>query len=104
MELDEVLRGGARDKMRAEDVRAWFGESQVLRGVTLPVRERKVTAIIGPSGCGKSTFLRCLNRMHEISAGARVLGRVMLDEPSPYERACDVYAAIGCVQIGRAHV
>ncbi|MEW6442746.1 MAG: phosphate ABC transporter ATP-binding protein PstB [bacterium] len=65
--------------MRAEGVRAWFGANEVLKGITLPVLERQVTAIIGPSGCGKSTFIRCLNRMHEEVPGARVEGRVLLD-------------------------
>ena len=71
-------------KMRAEDVRAWFGASQALRGVTLPIVERQVTAIIGPSGCGKSTFVRCLNRMHEVVPGARMEGRVLLDGQNIY--------------------
>jgi phosphate transport system ATP-binding protein len=71
-------------KMRAEDVRAWFGSAQALRGVTLPIVERQVTAIIGPSGCGKSTFVRCLNRMHEVVPGARMEGRVLLDGQDIY--------------------
>jgi phosphate transport system ATP-binding protein len=68
-----------QDKMRAEDLRAWFGNVQALKGVTLPVAKHRVTAIIGPSGCGKSTFIRCLNRMHEVVPGARLEGRVLLD-------------------------
>jgi phosphate transport system ATP-binding protein len=74
------------EKMRAEGLRAWFGASQALGGVTLPILEKNVTAIIGPSGCGKSTFVRCLNRMHEVVPGARVEGRVLLD-------GNDIYAA-----------
>jgi len=71
-------------KMRAEGLRAWFGATEVIRGITLPVAERRVTAIIGPSGCGKSTFVRCLNRMHEVAAGGRVSGRVLLDGQDIY--------------------
>ena len=77
------------EKMRAEGLRAWFGKSEALKGITLGVAERRVTAIIGPSGCGKSTFVRCLNRMHEVVPGARVEGRVLLDGTSIYGRGVD---------------
>src|SRR5262245_58519407 len=66
-------------KMKTENLRAYFGATLALKGVTLPIVEHKVTSIIGPSGCGKSTFIRCLNRMHEVVAGARVEGRVTLE-------------------------
>ncbi len=66
-------------KIRVEGLRAFFGGAEVIKGVTLPIRRNKVTAIIGPSGCGKSTFVRCLNRMHEVTPGARADGRVLLD-------------------------
>jgi len=71
-------------KMSTDDLRAWFGTQEVLKGVTLALAERQVTAIIGPSGCGKSTFLRCLNRMHETVPGARAQGRVWLGEQDIY--------------------
>ncbi len=67
-----------QEKMRAEDLHAWFGDVHALKGVTLPIAEHRVTAVIGPSGCGKSTFVRCLNRMHEVVPGARLTGRVLL--------------------------
>ncbi|MFL5561642.1 MAG: phosphate ABC transporter ATP-binding protein PstB [Gemmatimonadaceae bacterium] len=57
---------------------AWFGKQPAVRGVSVDLREREVTAIIGPSGCGKSTLLRCLNRMHETVPTARVEGTVLL--------------------------
>jgi phosphate transport system ATP-binding protein len=70
---------GARPKMRAEDVRVFYGEKEALKGVSIEVHDDKVTAFIGPSGCGKSTFLRCLNRMNDTIAGARVTGTITLD-------------------------
>jgi phosphate transport system ATP-binding protein len=79
----------AAEKMRAEGLRAFFGTSEALRGITLPLVEKKVTAIIGPSGCGKSTFVRCLNRMHEVVPGARAQGRVLLDGVDVYGRGVD---------------
>lgn len=77
------------DKMRAENLSAWFGDKRALKSVTLPLVERKVTAVIGPSGCGKSTFIRCLNRMHEVVPGARTAGEVLLDGQSIYTREVD---------------
>jgi phosphate transport system ATP-binding protein len=67
------------EKMRAAGLRAWFGSTPALKGITLPIVEKRVTAVIGPSGCGKSTFIRCLNRMHEVVPGARADGVVTLD-------------------------
>jgi phosphate transport system ATP-binding protein len=58
---------------------AWFGKRKVLENCTLTMEERHVTALIGPSGCGKSTFLRILNRLHEVVAGAQISGKVELD-------------------------
>jgi phosphate transport system ATP-binding protein len=77
------------DKMSAKDLRAWFGETMALRGISLPIKDRKVTAVIGPSGCGKSTFIRCLNRMHEVVVGARVSGHVLLDQEDIYRLGTD---------------
>ena len=87
--LEDSVRAAAvtgPEKMRAEGLRAWFGRTLALKDITLPIRSEKVTAIIGPSGCGKSTFIRCLNRMHELTPGARLEGRVLLD-------GTDIYAA-----------
>src|SRR5262249_51316392 len=77
------------EKMRADGLRCWFGKTVALKGVTLPIAEEKVTAIIGPSGCGKSTFVRCLNRMHELVPGARVEGQVLLDGADIYSAGID---------------
>jgi phosphate transport system ATP-binding protein len=75
-EEQDSLRAPTR--IEVDDLDAWFGSIHAVRGVSLRVPDRQVTAIIGPSGCGKSTFLRCLNRMHETVPGARVSGRVVL--------------------------
>ena len=55
-----------------DNVNFAYGAQQALKGISLKVEERKVTAFIGPSGCGKSTLLRCLNRMNDLIDGARV--------------------------------
>jgi phosphate transport system ATP-binding protein len=76
--------GADSPKLHAEGLRASFGVTEVLKGITLPIARETVTAIIGPSGCGKSTFIRCLNRMHEVVEGAHVSGRVLLDQQDIY--------------------
>jgi len=65
-------------KARAEDLSFFYGSVQALKNLTIDIREKRVTALIGPSGCGKSTFLRCFNRMHDLTPGARYEGRIVL--------------------------
>lgn len=81
-----------RTRLLAESLDAWFGPIHAVHGITLPVLEGGVMAIIGPSGCGKSTFLRCLNRMHETVPNARVSGRVLLDGRDIYDRGVNAIA------------
>jgi phosphate transport system ATP-binding protein len=86
--------------VRLEGLRAFYGESEQVKGIDLDFRANEVTAIIGPSGCGKSTMIRCINRMHEEIPGARAEGRVLLDELDVYDSGVDVVAvrrAIGMV-------
>ncbi|HEY3364455.1 MAG TPA: phosphate ABC transporter ATP-binding protein [Symbiobacteriaceae bacterium] len=66
-------------KLQTVDLRVCYGRTEALKGVSLAMPDRAVTALIGPSGCGKSTFLRALNRMHDVAGGTRVSGRVLLD-------------------------
>jgi phosphate transport system ATP-binding protein len=65
-------------KARAEELSFFYGTIQALKSVTIEIRDKQVTALIGPSGCGKSTFLRCFNRMHDLTPDTRYEGRVML--------------------------
>jgi len=78
----------ANTRLRLETVRltALFGQLRAVRDVSLLFPAHTVTAIIGPSGCGKSTLLRCLNRMHELTPGASVVGAVLLDNVNVYAR------------------
>lgn len=67
-----------RLKARVEALSFFYGDFQALKNLNIEVRERHVTALIGPSGCGKSTFLRCFNRMHDLTAGTRYEGCIRL--------------------------
>ena len=67
----------------------WYGANQALFDVDIRIPTRAVTAIIGPSGCGKSTFLRALNRMHELTPGTRIAGRLRLFGEDLYAAAID---------------
>jgi phosphate transport system ATP-binding protein len=78
-----------QNKITVENLNALFGNKQVLHDINLEIRENRITAIIGPSGCGKSTFIRCINRMHEVVAGARVSGKVLIDGKDIYDREVD---------------
>jgi phosphate transport system ATP-binding protein len=65
-------------RAQVRDLSFWYGTHQALHSISLPVADRKTTAVIGPSGCGKSTLLRCFNRMHDLYAGARYEGAIDL--------------------------
>jgi phosphate transport system ATP-binding protein len=86
--------------VKLEQLRAFYGESEQVKGIDLEFRANEVTAIIGPSGCGKSTMVRCINRMHEEIPGARAEGRVLLEDLDVYDSSVDVVAvrrAVGMV-------
>jgi phosphate transport system ATP-binding protein len=61
------------------DVRVLYSGRKALSNVTINIARKQVLAVIGPSGCGKSTFLRCLNRMNDTIAGARITGSILLE-------------------------
>jgi phosphate transport system ATP-binding protein len=70
--------------IKVENLKAWFGKTEALHGISMDVAPGQATAIIGPSGCGKSTFVRCLNRMHETIPEARAEGKVRIGETDIY--------------------
>jgi phosphate transport system ATP-binding protein len=78
--------------IRLEGLNAYYGDHQAVKQVSMTFEGGKVTAIIGPSGCGKSTMVRCINRMHEEIPGARIEGRVLLDDLDLHGPGVDVVA------------
>jgi phosphate transport system ATP-binding protein len=79
-------------RIETADLSCYYGSTKAVEGVTLTVEPKSVTAFIGPSGCGKSTFLRALNRLHEVIPGARIEGKVLLDDEDIYDPAIDASA------------
>ena len=65
-------------KAESKNLDFYYGEFKALKGISMPVFEHKVTALIGPSGCGKSTYLRCFNRMHDLYPGHKYDGSIHL--------------------------
>ena len=84
--------------LKIENLYAGYGEQEVLKGVSLSIPECRVVAVMGPSGCGKSTLVRCINRLHELTPGAYVRGRVLLRGEDVYRMdPCLVRRKIGMV-------
>jgi phosphate transport system ATP-binding protein len=80
--LSDAPRGAIAEtapaKACASKLGFWYGNMQALKGLDMEIRDKRVTALIGPSGCGKSTFLRCFNRMHDLTPGTRYEGSIHL--------------------------
>ena len=91
MSSDDNLSGLVA-KLETKDLKATYGKVQALKGVSLKFPEKHVTAVMGPSGCGKSTLIRCLNRIHELTPGAKVQGEVILDGVNIYSSKVDPVA------------
>jgi len=77
-------------KMSVIDLEFYYGKTKALHGVTLPVVNNGVTALIGPSGCGKSTLLRAMNRIYGLYPGQRATGQILLDGIDILDRKVDV--------------
>ena len=105
--------------LEIDAVEKWYGDQQVLRGVSLDVEMHEVVCLIGPSGCGKSTLLRCINALEPIQGGEiridgqRITGRgVDIDAVrqdvgkvfQSYNLFPHMDVLTNITQIGRAHV
>src|SRR5881296_2001630 len=87
--VETVVESTDKFKVSIQNVNGWFGSKRAIKNINLNVKERTVTAFIGPSGCGKTTLVRCLNRMHEMTPGARAEGRVIVDGVDIYDKSID---------------
>lgn len=77
--------------MATEDLHVYYGDNHAIKGVSLPFKKNKVTALIGPSGCGKSTYLRALNRMNNEIDGCRMEGHIWYGDTDINRPEVDLY-------------
>ena len=70
--------------IKSKNFSAWFGSNHAVKNVSIEIPKNKVVAVMGPSGCGKTTFLRCINRMHELTPGAVSKGEMTLNNEDVY--------------------
>ena len=77
-------------KVRIQGVSYWYGERQVLDGITLDVPEKALTVFFGPAGGGKTTLMRLVNRLNDMVDGTRMTGRILLDGDDIYAPGTDV--------------
>jgi len=77
--MSEMKPVDQKTRIDIRNLSFFYGATQALKNVSLPLYDRKVTAFIGPSGCGKSTLLRVLNRIYELYPRQRAEGEVLFD-------------------------
>lgn len=75
--------------IEADQATIRYGDYSAVRGVSLAIAARQVTAIIGPSGCGKSTLLRAMNRMNDFEPSMAMEGRLYYRGQDIYDSSCD---------------
>jgi phosphate transport system ATP-binding protein len=78
-ESPQSRHAARKERISVRNLRFFYGNNEALRGITVPLFARQVTAFIGPSGCGKSTLLRVLNRIYDLYPQQRAEGEVLLD-------------------------
>ncbi|MCB1185931.1 phosphate ABC transporter ATP-binding protein PstB [bacterium] len=87
---DDSTAQDLHEKMSLRNLNFFYGGTQALFNLNLPLYDRRVTAFIGPSGCGKSTMLRVLNRMYDLYPGQRAEGEVTLEGESILRQGLDL--------------
>lgn len=87
---ETIIRPPGEIKLESRDLRLHYGSMLALKGISMAIPARRITALIGPSGCGKSSFLRCFNRMNDMIDGVRIDGETLLDGESIYQRDTDL--------------
>ena len=78
------------DIITVKDLQLWYGQTKALKGVSMNIPEKSITALIGPSGCGKSTFLKTLDRMNDLIPGVRIEGEVQYNGQDIFAPSVDV--------------
>jgi phosphate transport system ATP-binding protein len=80
-----------KNHISIQNLNAFYGDQQTLHDINVEIPEKQITAIIGPSGCCKSTLLKCLNRLIDLTDGARVSGKIFIDDINVLDSNVDVF-------------
>lgn len=74
-----------RTIISSKDFNAYYGSNHAVKNVNIDIPKNHIVAVMGPSGCGKTTYLRCINRMHELTPGATSKGKMLLNNQDIYD-------------------
>jgi phosphate transport system ATP-binding protein len=74
----------ANTHISVRDLNVHYGKLHVLKGITVDIPDKQITAIIGPSGCGKTTLLKTFNRLLESNQDVKISGEVLVDGVNLY--------------------
>ena len=86
---EQVVSDQTSLALSIEHMSVFYGSKLAVSDVTIPIKEKQITAFIGPSGCGKSTVLRSINRMNDLIPGARVEGTINYQGHNLYDPLVD---------------
>src|SRR5215204_7806833 len=89
---EEFQRGAAGHKEKVFELKGidvFYDDVAAVKGISMDVHRKDITAMIGPSGCGKSTLLRCLNRMNDLIPSAEVRGELLYHGEDLYGQRVD---------------
>src|SRR4051794_6818418 len=81
---------GLKPHLSVRNLSISYGNSHILKNVSIDIPDKKITAIIGPSGCGKTTLLKTFNRLIESADGIKISGEVLLDGQNIYDPKVEV--------------
>ncbi len=79
-----------KNQISIQNLNAFYHDQHTLHDINVEIPEKQITAIIGPSGCGKSTLLKCFNRLIDLTDGARVSGKIIIDGINVLDSTVDV--------------
>ena len=74
------MENSKQTKVVVKNLKKSFGKLEVLKDIDMEIKEGEVVVLLGPSGSGKSTFLRCLNRLEDITAGEVIVDGIHVDD------------------------
>ncbi len=84
-EIPNDMTNDGKYKVLIENLAVSYNGKKAIKDINMKIPDKAVTALIGPSGCGKTTLLRTINRMHDLTKGAEVRGKIIIDGENVYD-------------------